>query len=123
MYIKYKRYKEHPDRVYLQLVESIREGKYVRKKTVLSFGRVDNGDALERVNKFMKALLPVSSAIEVEPTKDINPICSKMLCPLVVFKKLWKDLELERYLRAHWTIRRLSLTLSRRYLTYTICIN
>jgi hypothetical protein len=58
MYIKYKRYKENPDRVYLQLVESIREGSYVRKKTVLSFGRIDNGDALIRVNKLLKTLLP-----------------------------------------------------------------
>lgn len=100
MYLKYKRYKEHPDRIYLQLVESIREGSYVRKKTVLSFGRVDNGDAIERVNVFLKALLPVGSDItNLDPHNDIIPMATKQYGPLLVFKKLWKKLELDDVLK------------------------
>ncbi len=100
MYLKYKKYKQHPDRVYLQLVESIREGKYVRKKTVLSFGRIDNGDAVERVNKLLRALLPAATDVqELNPTKDINPLCTKQYGPLLVFKELWKKVGLEKVLK------------------------
>lgn len=100
MYIKYKKYKEHPERVYLQLVESVREGTYVRKKTVLSFGRIDNGDALERVNSLLKALLPVSDQVQqINPKEDINPLSTKQYGPLLVFKKLWKQIGLEEVLK------------------------
>lgn len=100
MYLKYKKYKEHPDRVYLQVVESVREGKYIRKKTVLSLGRFDNGDAIERVNKFMQALLPVASSVQsLSPAVDINPICSKQYGPLLVFKDLWKKIGLDKILK------------------------
>ena len=100
MYIKYKKYKEHPDRVYLQLVESIREGSYIRKKTVLSFGRIDNGDAFDRVNKLLKALLPVGTEItSFNPSEDINPLSSKQYGPLLVFKELWKKVGLEKVLK------------------------
>lgn len=78
MYLKYKKYKEHSDRVYLQVVESVREGKYVRKNTILSLGRFDNHEAVDRVNKFLKVLLLVSDKVQtLEPSKDISPLQSK----------------------------------------------
>lgn len=93
MYLKYKKYKEYPDRVYLQVVESIREGNYIRKKTILSFGRIDNGDALPRVNSLLKTLLPVSDQIkEITPKQDIHPLVSKQYGPLLIFKQLWKQI-------------------------------
>ena len=78
MYLKFKKYKEHPNRVYLQLVESIREGKRVRKKTVLSLGRFDNGDSVNRINKLMKALLPHATVVQnLDYKNDIAPLRTK----------------------------------------------
>ncbi len=90
MYLKYKRYKEHPNRVYLQVVESVREGSYVRKKTILSLGRFDNNDAVDRVNNLLKTLLPVATELQpIDCKKDIIPYNSKQIGPLLIFKSLW----------------------------------
>jgi len=100
MYLKYKKYKEHPDRVYLQVVESIREGNYIRKKTVLSLGRFDNNDAVERVNKLLEALLPVSTNVQpLDYKNDIIPYNTKQIGPLLVFKSLWKKIGLDQTLK------------------------
>ncbi len=100
MYLKYKRYKEHPDRVYLQVVESVREGSYVRKKTILSLGRFDNNDAVDRVNNLLKTLLPVATELQpIDCKKDIIPYNSKQIGPLLIFKSLWKKIGLNQALK------------------------
>ena len=100
MYVKIKKYRDYPDRQYLQIVESYREGARVRNRTVLNLGRFDNGDAIDRVNKFLKILLPYSSettALDIDT--DLIPKNSKQIGPLMVFKKLWQDIGLGNILK------------------------
>ena len=100
MYLKYKKYKDYPHRVYLQVVESYREGKKVKNRTLLNLGRFDNNDAVDKVNKFLKLLLPVADQVqELDPRKDIHPLQTKQYGPLLVFKELWKKLNIDKVLK------------------------
>lgn len=104
MYIKVKKYKDYPDRSYLQVVESYREEGKVRNRTVLNLGRFDNNDALNRVNNLLKILLPYSSEIQsMDISKDIIPRASKQFGPLLIFQKLWKDLKLDEALNSSFS--------------------
>ncbi len=100
MYIKIKKYKDYPDRAYLQVVESYREEGKVRNRTVLNLGRFDNGDAVEQVNQLMRVLLPYSTeSTSLDIELDIIPQDSKQYGPLLVFQKLWKEIGLEKILK------------------------
>ena len=81
MYIKIKKYKNYPDRTYLQVVESYREEGKVRNRTVLNLGRFDNGDAVEQDN-LMRILLPYSTEhVSVDIESELIPKDSTMGSP------------------------------------------
>jgi len=101
MYVKIKKYKENFTRSYLQLVESFREGNKVRNRIVLNLGRLDNNESVERVNEFMRLLGPFSSvkSDSIDLEKDLTPLCTRQYGPLVVFQKLWQELNLDKLLK------------------------
>ena len=100
MYVKLKKYKDYPNRQYLQVVESYRDGENVRNRTVLNLGRFDNGDAVERINGLLKILLPYSNEImKIDIEKDIHCKSSKQIGPFLIFKKLWKEVGLEKIIK------------------------
>ena len=91
MYIKIKKYKDYPDRSYLQVVEAYREEGKVRNRTVLNLGRFDTNDAVDRVNNLLKILMPYSTTLvpELDLEKDLAAKDTKTFGPLLIFQKLW----------------------------------
>ena len=101
MHIKIKKYKEHPDRKYLQVVESFRQNGKVKKKTILNLGRFDNEEALGNINNLLRILLPLTPnhSSEINLLTDLSAKETKQLGPLLVFQKLWNELKLDAALK------------------------
>lgn len=100
MYIKVKKYKDYPERSYLQIVESYREDKKVRNRVVLNLGRFDTPDAIGKIEQMIETLLPLSTKYsDLDLKRDISAIESKQFGPLLIFQKLWQELGLGEALK------------------------
>ena len=102
MFLRTKKYTKTNGRVYeyLYLVENYREGSKVVQKTLMKFGATDNPRTRERINELVKALLGAhSDASEFNLHSHLVASGSKIYGPLLIFKKLWRELGIGKVLK------------------------
>ncbi|MCS7240785.1 MAG: IS1634 family transposase [Candidatus Bipolaricaulota bacterium] len=101
MYIRVKRFanKDGSVREYLYIVKAVREGGKVRQKVVAYLGRVDELQKEGTVDALLEGLVRYAQEKEVIDTaQDLFCESAKEYGPLLVFRKLWRDLGLEAFL-------------------------
>ena len=97
--------KDGTKREYLYLVESvwIPEKKSSRQKNICCLGRIDSDDIQKTIDNMLKNLSKYSDRLEVlEICKDINVTSNKIYGEILIFKKLWKELNFEGILRHYY---------------------
>ena len=82
---------------YLYLVENYRKNGKVVQRTIASFGQTNDPKTKQRVNAYIEALKGTHSSYDDLNVKShLTCLNSKEYGPLLIFKRLWKDLELEK---------------------------
>jgi transposase len=102
MFIRTKKFKKRNGKEYeyLYLVENYRNGDKVVQKTVMSFGAVNDPETKKRINDIVAALLGVHSDFKLFNTADqLSAPGTKHYGPLLIFKRLWKDLGIGKILK------------------------
>jgi len=108
MFPRIKSYKNKDGSVrhYLFLVDNKRVGGHVRQVTTANFGRVEDldeviPDVVEKLSKFSRKLRVINLA------KDIKADWEKEYGAVIIFKKIWENLGLGRYLGRYQEERRI----------------
>ena len=104
--IKSFKNKNGTTRDYLYIVtrlSGIKKKQYSVQKTICSLGRVDKEDTKEAVNSILKNLEKHSDKLKVlDICKDINPVSSKTYGELLIFKKIWEELNFDTILKYYY---------------------
>jgi len=98
MYVRTKTFKnkDGSERVYLQLVETIRAGKSVRQNVIANLGRLDGANN-DIVDNLIKSLTRFSTHQWVKnEASSLRAAKSMPWGPILVFERLWKELGLEK---------------------------
>ena len=100
MFVRMKSYKNQDGstRHYLFLVANKRIGGHVRQVTIANLGRVEDvekviPEMVEKISKFSKKL----EVINLSKDGDIKSNWTKEYGPVIIFKKIWDEIGLERY--------------------------
>jgi len=84
---------------YLYLVENQRENGKVVQKTLMSFGQTNDPALRQRVNEVILALVGKYSDIKhINLMNNLDCYSSKIYGPLLIFKRLWKELGIGKIL-------------------------
>jgi hypothetical protein len=101
---------------YLQLVENHRENGRVRQRLIASLGRLDQlldrGD-LEQVVKGLVRYLPQVRLIEAQREQSLVAESDRIWGPVLVFERLWQELQLHGLFEKLGASRRLGFDLER----------
>ncbi len=115
MYVRIKSYKNKDGslRHYLFLVATKRIGKRVRQVTVANFGRLEDvdkilPDVVEKLSKFSKRLKVINVS------KDMRSDWTKEYGPVIIFKRMWERLGLDKYLSRYTENRKIGFDIGER---------
>jgi len=92
--------KDGSTREYLQLIKSYRQGKKTRQKLVANLGRLDILKKSGQIERLAKALQKYREKEEVIAlAKDIMVRWSKIYGPVVILRKIWARMGLDKILK------------------------
>jgi transposase len=102
MYLKVLTQKNKKDghvRKYLQIVESRRINGQPRQVVLASLGRFDTDEGEARLEKLAEAFVNATERLSLlNLTQDLKALSSKEYGPLLIFKRIWKELNLGKVL-------------------------
>lgn len=102
MYLKVLTQKNKKDghtRKYLQLVESKRINGQPRQIVLASLGRFDTEEGEKKLEKLGKAFIDASARLKlINLAEDLKALSCKEYGPLLVFKRIWQELNLGKVL-------------------------
>ncbi len=99
MFARVKRFKNKDGSVreYLFIVENQWVNGKVRQRTVANLGRLDKVLAGDRIDKLIESISKYTKRQElIDACKDIKALFSKEYGPVVVFRKIWQILRLDK---------------------------
>jgi len=103
MYLKVLTQKNKKDghtRKYLQLVESKRINGQPRQVVLASLGRFDTEQGEKKLEKLAKAFVDASQRLKlINLARDLKALSCKEYGPLLVFKRIWQELDLGKVLK------------------------
>ena len=124
MFVRMKSYKNQDgsSRHYLFLVANKRIGGHVRQITVANIGRVEDAEKIipemvEKISKFSKKL----EVIDLAKDGDVKSNWVKEYGPVIIFKKLWDKIGLNRYFEKYLKDRRIGFDVEE--IIYTMVLN
>ncbi|GAG00800.1 unnamed protein product, partial [marine sediment metagenome] len=98
MFVRTKSYKNKDGSIrnYLFLVANRKIGGHVRQVTIASLGRVEDADKIipemvEKISKYSKTLELINLS------KDMKNDWVKEYGPVIIFKKIWEKLKIDKY--------------------------
>ncbi len=101
MFIRTKSYKRK-DKIYnyLYLVENFKRNGKVVQKTIMPLGSVDDPKTRDKINKLVMALVGEHSDLKkLDIQTHLSCDNAKIYGPLLVFKRLWKELGIGKILK------------------------
>jgi transposase len=104
MFIRKKKFKnkDGSERIYADLVESIRVGGKPKSNTLFTFGRIDTPEGTRNFENVCRHFLEHSHELTfLNPKEDIQNDWSKTFGPTLVFRRMWEDLGLAGVLKQH----------------------
>ena len=104
--VKINKNKDGSTRAYLYLVRSTydKETRSYKQEYIASLGRIDNSDASALVDSLILKLSEFANKIKVFNIEEgIDTDESKIYGEIQIFRKLWKDLGLEKVLRKYFS--------------------
>ena len=105
MFIRIKKFKNKDGslREYLFIVENQWVKGKVKQKTIANLGRVDKALIAEKVDSLIESISKYSTRQElVNICNDITPMSSKTYGEIIVFRKLWEGLGLNKIFSKHF---------------------
>ena len=84
---------------YLYLVENKRKNGKVVQKTIASLGRTNDPKFRERMNKLVASLMDNYCDFSLFDFENLNCNNAKVYGPLLIFKRLWKELGIGKILK------------------------
>ena len=78
---------------YLQIAQSLREGKKVRQQVIATLGRLDLLEASGQLERLLRSGLrhcESFAVIDAHAAGEIEPVAIRRLGPDLVFARLWK---------------------------------
>ncbi len=99
MFARVKRFKNKDGSVreYLFIVENKWVNGKVRQRTVANLGRLDNILEGDRIDKLIESIAKYAKRQQIiDACKDIDALFSKGYGPVVVFRKIWQKLKLDK---------------------------
>ena len=115
------RAKKSGPRTYLQLVESVREGKRVRQRVLATLGRLDELEKSGQLSRLLQSGAKFSEKIAVlsaHKQGNARTLSGTCIGPDLLFSRLWKDLGIGEAIRSMLTDRRFEFPVERAvYLT------
>ena len=90
-------------REYLYIVENARINGKTQQKVVANLGRVDQDFKQERIDSLIDSLSKYGKKAElVKLGRDMNTKTSKTYGEVVIFRRLWQELKLDKFLREYF---------------------
>lgn len=100
MFIRTKSYKRNNQIYdYLYLVENSRINGKVVQKTIMSLGALNDIKTKTRINQLIQSLTGLENHRPFDISQDLNCKSTKSYGPLLIFKRLWNELEIGKILK------------------------
>lgn len=113
MFVRIKRAGGHE---YLQLAENRWEDGRSRQRIVATLGRLDRLHAKGQVDSLLRSLGRFAQSVEIQQAhahRDLEALSTERIGPVLVFGRLWKELEIDRVLNMLLEERRFSFDVER----------
>ena len=110
----FARVKKSGNNQYLQIVENRREGRKIHQRVLVTLGRMDRLQARGEIETLIRSLSRFSEkALLVLSGKADIHASAKKIGPVLIFERLWKELQIGKVIKSHLGGRKFEFTMER----------